>query len=277
MLSERAAGRMGSRWSAGCSSSGDADVAVGRSGAAVERTGVSGGRCRTYVRALTAALVGSAAAAMPSAAAGAVYNAANDFSLSANPSGVWSYGYEDRLGAPLHLYNQPTANWRGATGLDGWTFSTLPLDPNISHNRSTSILTLSDTGVHLPANGLTIHPGAGGEPSVLRWTAPTAGVCDLAVAFRGNDETGTTTDVHVLHNNVSLFDGQINAYGSGPSFSASLPVAAGDTVDFAAGYGRNSNYLFDSTGVAATVTLLPEPGGLFAACLVSVALLRRRR
>jgi Ca2+-binding RTX toxin-like protein len=70
----------------------------------------------------------------------------------------------------------------------------------------------------------------------------------------------TTTDVHVLHNGVSLFDGVVNGYGpgSGPSFSGNVSVTAGDTIDFAVGYGPDGNCYFDTTGIAATITT-PAP------------------
>ncbi len=48
--------------------------------------------------------------------------------------------------------------------------------------------------------------------------------------------------------------GGINIGASGNSFAASpsVQVTAGDTIDFAVGYG-NGSYVFDSTGVDAVV------------------------
>jgi hypothetical protein len=219
----------------------------------------------------------AAASFTPAARAAAVYNAAKDFSLSANPRGAWSYGYEDQLGGPLNLYDVPTAGWRDAPNLDAWTSSALDVDPNISHNRTTSELSFLGDSIHVPANGLTIHPGPSGEPSVLRWTAPTPGRYQVTAAFRGNDQTGPTTDVHVLHNGTSLFSGEVTAYGAGPSFTRAVTVQIGDTIDFAVGRGSNADYSFDSTGVSATITSLPEPVAVVAPLFTAFALLHRRR
>jgi Ca2+-binding RTX toxin-like protein len=104
---------------------------------------------------------------------------------------------------------------------------------------------------------LGAHPGNNGEYSLVRWTAPASGSISIAAAFSGLDFVGpTTTDVHVLHNGVSLLDGVVNGYGSGsgPSFSGNVTVAAGDTIDFAVGYGPDSNYYYDTTGIAAIIT-----------------------
>ena len=219
----------------------------------------------------------AAASFTPAASAAPIYNAATDFSLSANPAGPWSYGYEDQLGGPLHLYDGPTAGWRDAPGLDAWTSDALGVDPNISHNRTASELSFLGDTIHVPANGLTIHPGPSGEPTVLRWTAPAPGRYQVTAAFQGNDQAGPTTDVHVLHNGTSLFSGEVKAFGAGPSFTRAVTVAAGDTLDFAAGYGSNGNYFFDSTGVAATITALPEPVGVVTPLFTAFALLHRRR
>jgi hypothetical protein len=71
---------------------------------------------------------------------------------------------------------------------------------------------------------------------VIRFTAPDAGTFVLATSFTGIDFAGpTTTDVHVLLNGSSIFDGNVDGFGpgSGPSFTTTLTLHAGDTVDFA--------------------------------------------
>jgi hypothetical protein len=226
----------------------------------------------TYIRIFTAVLAVAAAALTPAVARGAVFDAASDFSLSANPNGAWSYGYQDSLGGPLNAYEVATADWRGTSNLEAWTTDRIGVDPNISHNPTDA--ELSFVTVHVPPNGLTLHPGPGGQPSVLRWTAPAADAYAVTAAFRGNDET--TTDVHVLHNDASVFDGRVTTYGEGPSFSTVLTVAAGDTIDFAVGNGSNG-YFNDSTGLSATITPLPEPLGMMALSLAALGLMRRPR
>lgn len=101
---------------------------------------------------------------------------------------------------------------------------------------------------------MSLHPGQAGEYSYVRWKAPAGGTYLVEASFTGIDFGGGTTDVHVLHNGISLFDGLVNGYGS----TASLPVTpvtvlAGDTLDFAVGFGSNGNYYFDNTGLTATI------------------------
>src|SRR5262249_12496729 len=76
-----------------------------------------------------------------------IYSAANDFSLASNPNGVWSYGYENTLGASLQLYDIATTNARGTVGLDQWSSSLLGGDPHVIHNRTNTDLTFGSVTV----------------------------------------------------------------------------------------------------------------------------------
>jgi hypothetical protein len=75
--------------------------------------------------------------------------------------------------------------------------------------------------------------------------------------FWGDDFVGpTTTDVHVLHNEACIYSAEVSGYGppSDQSFTTTISVAVGDTIDFAVGYGTNGNYGYDTTGVSAVIT-----------------------
>jgi hypothetical protein len=105
-----------------------------------------------------------------------------------------------------------------------------------------------------------MHPGPNGEYSLVRFTAPYASAFQLVTSFTGIDFVGpTTTDVHVLLNSAPIFNGAVAGFGTGPSFTTSLTLAKGDTVDFAVGFGTDGTYNFDSTGIAATLSSVPEP------------------
>jgi len=59
-----------------------------------------------------------------------------------------------------------------------------------------------------------------------------------------------------------------------------ISLAAGDTIDFAVGYGANGDYFFDSTGINATVGAVPEPATaalLLGGVLAVLQAARRRR
>jgi len=80
----------------------------------------------------------------------------------------------------------------------------------------------------------------------------------LTTAFSGVDfGPGTTTDVHVLHNGISLFNGAVIGGSSITKLPTTLvSVLIGDTIDFTVGVGSNGNYFGDSTGLAASINAI---------------------
>jgi hypothetical protein len=84
----------------------------------------------------------------------------------------------------------------------------------------------------VPTGWLSLHPGPGEQPSVLRWTAPIVGNIHITGQFLAGD-TGIM-DVAVRYNNQNLW----TATDSG-SFNLNIKVNAGDTIDFVVygGYG----------------------------------------
>ena len=104
---------------------------------------------------------------------------------------------------------------------------------------------------------------------MIRFTTPDAGIFVLAASFTGIDFGPTTTDVHVLLDGSSILSGPVDGFGpgSGPSFTTTLTLHAGDTIDFAVGYGLDGNYFDDSTGIAATLGSVPEPASLILMAL----------
>ncbi len=113
---------------------------------------------------------------------------------------------------------------------------------------------LAWSGIRWAPHGLSFHPGAKGEYSVVRYTAPVAGPFKVSSKFSGIDEQ-TTTDVHVLHQGHSIFDSfvRLNGHDRSASFDQTVPLAKGDTIDFVVGYG-NGVYSYDSTGLDAVIT-----------------------
>ena len=170
------------------------------------------------------------------------FDAADAFTSVSNPNGAWSYGWTGTLGSGFTPFaNNPVR----ADGLDDW--DSWPT-ASILHNSTQKNITVSGSSVVLVPNQLSMHPGSGGQYSVIRWTASEAGSMEVRASFMGLDPAPTTTDVHVLLNGVSKFDGTVNAYHKGPSFQSVLDVQPGDTIDVAVGFG-NGTYSYDSTGV----------------------------
>jgi hypothetical protein len=110
----------------------------------------------------------------------------------------------------------------------------------------------------LPSDTLDLHPGPNGEYTTVRFMALVASTYSISGLFSGLDST--TTDVHVLLDGVSIFDGNINGLGSTSPFNLVRTLSSSDTLDFLVGFGSDGNFDFDSTGLSGTLsTQVPEP------------------
>jgi hypothetical protein len=185
-------------------------------------------------------------------------NASDQFSPNANPTGNWRYGWAPTLGGAFALFTQRESRY----GIDFWfnpiTAGLAPGYPLIGHNPTPQSIGVA--GAVVLANQIVLHPGANNEYAVLRWTAPQATEVLVSAAFSRIDFAGpTTSDVHVLLDGQLLFSAAVDITAAAASFSGTLVVPAGAVVDFAVGFGGNGNYLFDGTGLFASVTAIPEP------------------
>jgi hypothetical protein len=223
-------------------------------------------------------------ASSASASGGTLWDAGSDFSLTSNPNGQWSYGFETTLGGALTGFTVAAT----AHGLDAWATATNypgeEATAYVGHNPTASTITY--TTFSIPPNALQLHPGPAGQYAVVRWTSPF--VVNTLVTVDGSffsedDHTtptpaGTTTDVHIFRNGVSLLDSNINGTAATSPFSLTLAVGAADTIDFAVGFGSNMDYKFDSTGLHAHISDNPEPGTwVLLLSGVTLGLLNRRR
>jgi RHS repeat-associated protein len=182
-------------------------------------------------------------------------SAVNDFSGGHNPNGSWSYGYKTTATSAFTPFSS-NANLFGG-GLDSWSQGYCC--PMITRNATGTTYTYPGApSVVQPADVLNLHPGPSGEKSVVRWTAQTAGTYTISGRFQGIDTAGTTTDVTIQQNGTAVYSNNINGYGNQVTFSLSVTVNVGDTIDFQVGYGSNNTYYSDSTGLSATIT--PQSG-----------------
>jgi hypothetical protein len=180
----------------------------------------------------------------------------------ANPHGAWSYGWSASLGAAFTRHTQFLVSPTGYSGIDVWTSGTagVQLNPAAYVNPAVTVLTLG-TFTAQPGQ-FVLHPGPLGQYSIARWTAPRSGTYAVRSTFEGIDVGPTTTDVHVQHNGADVAAGFINVNGAGNTYpsNVSLSVVAGDTVDFAVGFGNNG-FNNDSTALSATVCSASTPDG----------------
>ncbi len=136
------------------------------------------------------------------------------------------------------------------TGMEMWR-PAFDSNPNIMHNPTQAAK--KELGITWKPGQLSMHPGQKGEYAALRWTCPAGGAYSVTGAFSSVAEHATT-DVHVLLNGQALHSGfiNINNAGAGSPFDLRIDAKAGDTLDWAVGYG-NGDYGADSTGLSVQV------------------------
>jgi len=212
---------------------------------------------------------------VPGLAAGATFDAAADFSASQNPNGAWSYGYLS--GSAFTAYASANTEFYGASTWNRPLPAASDTYPLVFYNGSSGSLSYG-TGSVLPGE-LGITSGPEGQIGVIRWTAPEAGLFDVAATFT-RDDIGTM-QVFVLLNGSAVFDALLNAQNLAAAYASQLTVSAGDTLDFAIGVGTDSSYVGDTADVTATLSAVPLPAGgwLLATGIVALAsrsVVRRR-
>ena len=187
------------------------------------------------------------------------YDVARDFSLTANPAGVWSYRQQPQ-DAINGTYNPAIATLMSGPGSSA-PLSFWSANASVSFNTADTYYYRDSGGTRFDWLGrqFGMGPGSNGERPVVRWTAPVTGQYAVSGTFAGSDTRPTTVDVHIFHNATELTPSNkraVNSYrGDGVSHTQVISATAGDTVDFMIGIG-NGDWTYDSTAVSASVTLL---------------------
>ncbi len=184
------------------------------------------------------------------------YNPAAEFDAGNNPSGVWSYGYSSNLTRAGQFTTFDTPGQ--IDGLDYWTSSQLPsgesFAPDVGHNGT------NETIDGISEGALVLDPGFNGQLAQVVFTAPKSGFYDVSGEFDPVSGGSATTDVHVLVNGQSQFDGELDDGTSSAPFEVDGTfLNAGDTVSFAVGFGSNQTFENDTTALKATVERTSAP------------------
>lgn len=164
----------------------------------------------------------------------------NFSTVNGNPNGVWSYGWMPTDFSSFNLHDihvdGPNSSW---FGMGWWTVD----KGNIWINED------SVTHYEVPSGWLSMHPGPGYEPAVIRWTAP----FDASVHVSGVYLPGDlgVLKVNVRHNNSEIW----SATDSGV-FDLTEFVFDGEYIDFVVYDG----YSYGNTPLAATITANASPG-----------------
>jgi hypothetical protein len=200
-----------------------------------------------------------------------------DFSLQNNPNKVWQYGYSAANSlAPDQFRIDKNVEMSGPIGF--W-HPDANVGPGPGYYPYVAYNTTKQSQAWPSPNGWVVRGGEvameasnSGQYSLVRFVAPVAGTYKISAQFAGV-HVWSTTDVHVLHNGTSLFEADIDGYGSDPAFrkvqgasptaaySGQIEMKANDTVTFAVGYGKNKTNSGDTTGLFAQVVLLGGKSG----------------
>ncbi|HEX8747700.1 MAG TPA: LamG domain-containing protein, partial [Pyrinomonadaceae bacterium] len=214
----------------------------------------------TSIALIVLSLLGWAVIYRSASAQSQTYDAVADFNDTTNTAGqVWQYGYTGTDGSGFTRYATPSNAFNGQRR--GWA------EPaqSVLRNYSSQNLDYNMCTTHQP-DVLAMFPGENGEKTVVRWTAPQSGQYSITGRFQNIDKATSDGSI-VLNGNTAqpifgpvLIDTPNSCHQTTVtrSFSLTVTVNAGDTIDFRVGRGSNNNYSFDGTGLAATVTSVPE-------------------
>jgi hypothetical protein len=172
------------------------------------------------------------------------------FSAGSNPDGPWSYGWSATLSSAFNLNHQHFAANYGAATLDYWNDT---VAGSVAHNVGQSY---DDGNVDFSSGALMLHYGGTTyfEYTHILFTAPTTADYAIAMTFTGLQH-GVNSDVHILDGSNSLFGAFIAADRQTQSYSGSVFLNAGQTLDFAIGGGTAQGTIHPGwTGISGTIT-----------------------
>ena len=203
-----------------------------------------------------------------------IFDPTDGFSLIANPNHEWQYGYsETRSLDPGEFRLDKYGTTAGLIGFWHPEMADKPgpgYYPYIAFNTTKQAQYGSSNGWSIRPGEIAMEASNTGQYSLLRFIAPEPGTYEISARFAGVHFGLSTTDVHVLHNAVSLFDAFIEGYGGDPAFhkiegasptadySGRVALKANDTITFACGYGRNQTHFSDTTGLIARIVLIQK-------------------
>jgi hypothetical protein len=194
-------------------------------------------------------------------AAGSSYDLVREFSTN-NPSGPWTYGFEQNLSGTFTPFptviRQPEGNivWQIWARQGGGY-------PAVYQNGSPeTAITQAGEGSY-PTGTVFFHPGVEGHSEnfgVIRFTLPggQAGAYRVVATLDSylHGPTSGDCDFHLLKNGIELF-GQFLPPNAGTSYSNTVPLAGGDTLDFAIGRGQDGRLYGSGLKIQATIDPVP--------------------
>jgi hypothetical protein len=206
-----------------------------------------------------------------------MFDLSADFSFEQTSASTWQYGYSASNSLATNQFRLdtyldkrvPISFWHPATkdrNRPGYY-------PYVAHNERKESQLEPTHGWAARAGEVAMEASNSGEYSLVRFLVPVSGCYQVKARFEGIHFRLSSTDVHILHGSVHLFDADIDGYGGDTAFhpiegahptasyDGSVLLKAHDTVTFAVGYGENKTNYNDTTGLFARLVLLSSLHG----------------
>jgi Concanavalin A-like lectin/glucanases superfamily len=195
-----------------------------------------------------------------------VYDLSQGYSTASNPSGPWSFGWKETVSSSqfsLLTYGKSLAAENGVP-IFSW---------QVAVNQPPSLAKVIGPGTAISAQGqFTAPPGtvyftAGLDDSiwnfgVIRFTVPPEKAGNYVVATTVRDEFDGSfqgdTDFHIARNGVEIFSRALPPHATA-SFTDTLNLAAGDSIDFLVGRGEDGHQAGSGLKITVTLTLAEPP------------------
>jgi len=184
------------------------------------------------------------------------YNAVAEFSVTPRtPTSIWHYGKTSGPTSNVFEAFPDTNTYAPCSGTPGsgtafqeWRNNSAAL-PQLGLNVSGSIFVCGT--LRVPTDAIYLHPGPDGSRAVLRWRAPSDGTYQVGGVFQGLDSTGSR-DVYIFVNGTAIWATTpiVNGLEQKP-FDLTVPMLAGEFIDFHVGANGGSNY--DATGLSVSI------------------------
>ena len=184
------------------------------------------------------------------------YNAVAEFSVTPRtPTSIWHYGKTSGPTSNVFEAFPDTNTYAPCSGTPGsgtafqeWRNNSAAL-PQLGLNVSGSIFVCGT--LRVPTDAIYLHPGPDGSRAVLRWRAPSDGTYQVGGVFQGLDSTGSR-DVYIFVNGTAIWSTTpiVNGLEQKP-FDLTVPMLAGEFIDFHVGANGGSNY--DATGLSVSI------------------------
>jgi len=175
---------------------------------------------------------------------GPVYDVSTDFSLSVNPHGVWTYGMLSNFAGNLTIL--PFSRTFGADNgvpIGQWNLSSDMLLLNVSKVLGPGTAVSAGGAFVGPAGTVYFTPGLEGTLqnfAAIRFTVPSGGAgsyqVQTAVQPLFSGTISADADFHVTKNGQEIF-GQNLSPNQGTTYTNTVQLNDGDTIDFAIGRG----------------------------------------